>query len=189
MGNDYLSSISLAVSDEAYMDDVKSGAEKLLMRMLKIADTADENFTVQNQADALATVTQITDTLKLFLSSIAAISLIVGGIGVMNIMLVSVTERTREIGIRKAIGATRWDILAQFLTEAIVLSLMGGGLGISLATVIVWGVSYSKILETSVSTNSVLLSCGFSVAIGIVFGILPAYKAGNLKPIDALRFE
>ena len=171
------------------MDTAKSQIEQTLMRLLGITSVADENFTIQNQADALSTVDNITGMLKIFLSGVAAISLIVGGIGVMNIMLVSVTERIREIGIRKAIGATRMDILMQFLTESIVLSVVGGFIGISLSVGILAIVTLLGIFDVSASMSSILLSVGFSTAIGLIFGILPAYKAGNLKPIDALRFE
>lgn len=148
-----------------------------------------DDFTVQNQADALASMQSVTQTLTMLLGGIAGISLLVGGIGIMNIMLVSVTERTREIGIRKAIGAKNGDILLQFLIEAIVLSILGGGIGI------VIGAGGSKIIgqlmkmTTSISAGSVLMAFGFSAFIGIVFGVFPARKAARMDPIDALRFE
>jgi len=143
-----------------------------------------------SQQDLLSVFGQITGLLTLFLGSIAGISLLVGGIGIMNIMLVSVTERTREIGIRKAVGAKRRDIMLQFLIEAIVLSLIGGLLGIGLG----FGASAlisraSEQLTTYVSPGSVLLAAGFSMLVGIFFGIYPAVRASRLNPIEALRYE
>ncbi len=150
----------------------------------------DENsFRVFNQTQLLSTINEATATLTMMLGGIAGISLLVGGIGIMNIMLVSVTERTREIGIRKAIGAKRRDILIQFLIESAVLSGLGGVLGIMLGFV---GVSFlSRILNipAAISADVVLLATGFSVAVGVIFGLYPASKAANLNPIDALRYE
>jgi putative ABC transport system permease protein len=155
--------------------------------------TYQDDFTVESQQDILNASTAVTGALTLFLGGVAAISLIVGGIGIMNIMLVSVTERMREIGIRKAIGARRSDILSQFLTEATTLSLGGGVIG----TAIGWGVSRlvgSVQLGTSsitpvVGVDAILLAVGFSLAIGIFFGIYPAFRASALNPIEALRYE
>ncbi len=155
--------------------------------------TYQDDFTVTSQQDVLKAATSITDTLTLFLGGVAAISLIVGGIGIMNIMLVSVTERTREIGIRKAIGAHRSDILSQFLTEATVLSLTGGLIGTALG----WGISKlmgnvslgSTAITPVVGADAILLAVGFSLAIGIFFGIYPAMRASALRPIEALRYE
>jgi len=150
----------------------------------------DENsFRVFNQTQLLSTINEATATLTMMLGGIAGISLLVGGIGIMNIMLVSVTERTREIGIRKAIGAKRRDILIQFLIESAVLSGLGGVLGIMLGFV---GVSFlSRILNipAAISADVVLLATGFSVAVGVIFGLYPASKAASLNPIDALRYE
>ncbi|MFO7296114.1 MAG: ABC transporter permease [Clostridia bacterium] len=150
----------------------------------------DENsFRVFNQTQLLSTINEATVTLTMMLGGIAGISLLVGGIGIMNIMLVSVTERTREIGIRKAIGAKRRDILIQFLIESAVLSGLGGVLGIMLGFV---GVSFlSRILNipAAISADVVLLATGFSVAVGVIFGLYPASKAASLNPIDALRYE
>jgi len=154
----------------------------------------DDDFQVLNQADVLSIANQITGILTTFLGGIAAISLLVGGIGIMNIMLVSVTERTREIGIRKAVGAKRRDILAQFLTEATVLSVAGGLIGILLG----WGLAglVSQIAASNgtaiivvLGADSVLLATGFSVAVGLFFGIYPAVRAASLHPIEALRYE
>lgn len=155
----------------------------------KIADGQPNDFTITNQAEVLETMKAITQTMTTLLAGIAAISLLVGGIGVMNIMLVSVTERTREIGIRKAIGAKGRDILSQFLIEAVVLSVIGGFIGILLG----WGgaILVSKVfsMAASVTLTSVGMAFGFSALIGIVFGVVPARKAANMDPIDALRYE
>jgi len=153
----------------------------------------EEDFSVQNQADALAAVTQVTDVLTIFLGGVASISLLVGGIGIMNIMLVSVTERTREIGIRKAVGAQRSDILMQFLVEAALLSVMGGLIGITLGWTIATLLGKVQLGNSTitpvVSLSTVLLASLFSVAIGLFFGIYPASRAAGLQPIEALRYE
>ena len=155
--------------------------------------TGNDDFTIINQAEILKTLTATTDTLTLFLGGVAAISLVVGGIGIMNIMLVSVTERTREIGIRKAIGAKKNDILVQFLAEAIVLSLFGGLIGILMGwgtSQLVSGISLGGTpIHTVVDPDTVVLATVFSSLIGLFFGIYPANRAASLNPIDALRFE
>jgi len=155
----------------------------------KIGIGEKDDFTVQSQSDILATATSVTTTLTVFLGAIAGISLLVGGIGVMNIMLVSVTERTREIGLRKAVGARRRDILYQFLTETLVLSIVGGVIGIVIGWGIATAVSAAGLMTTVVSIESVALAFGFSAAIGIFFGLYPANRAAGLKPIEALRYE
>ncbi len=152
-----------------------------------------DDFSVQNQQDALAAITQVTNVLTIFLGGIAGISLLVGGIGIMNIMLVSVTERTREIGVRKAVGARRSDILYQFLVESAVLSLLGGFIGIALG----WGIALvigkvqlsGSTITPVVSLDSVLLATGFSIAVGLFFGIYPATRAASLEPVEALRHD
>jgi putative ABC transport system permease protein len=153
----------------------------------------DDDFTVQSQEAMLAQASQITSALTLFLGGVAAISLLVGGMGIMNIMLVSVTERTREIGIRKAVGARRGDIQVQFLTEAIMLSIGGGLLGILLGVLIsslAGSISLGSTTVTpSVQLDSILLATGFSAFVGIFFGLYPATRAASLHPIDALHYE
>jgi putative ABC transport system permease protein len=166
----------------------KQVTEVLRMRH-KIQPYDADDFTVRNQTDLAATATATTEILTILLASIASVSLLVGGIGIMNIMLVSVTERTREIGIRMSIGARSRDILTQFLIEALVLSLLGGITGIILGTVGSSVISSIAKWPTIITPFSVFLSFGFSIAIGIFFGFYPARKAAMLNPIDALRYE
>lgn len=159
------------------------------MRQSHKLGSGEDDFKVQSQEDVLSSAESITKTLTLFLGGVAAISLLVGGIGIMNIMLVSVTERTREIGTRKAIGAKEGTILAQFLFESVTPAVLGGNIGVLL------GFGGSKLvgnmmsITTAFSLNSVLLAVGFSACIGIVFGVFPARKAAKLDPIEALRYE
>ena len=148
-----------------------------------------DDFTITNQQDLINTLTETTRTMTIYLSAIAAISLIVGGIGIMNIMLVSVRERTREIGLRKAIGARERDILIQFLFEALALSLTGGLIGLAIGVTIAVVANATGQARASVSLNSVLLAVGFAVAVGLFFGIEPARRAAKLDPIEALRYE
>jgi putative ABC transport system permease protein len=178
-----------AVSNEA-VDDVVIDASDALRQSHDIAFRDEDDFLVLTQQDFLSAFGQVTSVLTLFLGAIASISLLVGGIGIMNIMLVSVTERTREIGLRKAVGAKRRDILGQFLTEAVLLAIMGGLLGIGLGFL---GASvihqFVPELDTSITINSVALAVGFSAAVGLFFGIYPASRAASLHPIEALNFE
>ncbi|MFH1896264.1 MAG: ABC transporter permease [bacterium] len=164
------------------VDMVKKRVERVVLRTL-----SEDDFSIMSQEELLGTITQILGVLTAALGGIAAISLVVGGVGIMNIMLVSVTERTREIGIRKAIGAKRGDILLQFLVEAVTLSLLGGLGGVLLG--IGGSAILGKFLQTSVTPFSVALSFGVSATIGVVFGIAPAYKASRKSAIDALRYE
>jgi putative ABC transport system permease protein len=178
-----------AVSSQL-VDDIVIDASLALRQAHDITFRDEDDFLILTQQDFLSAFGEVTGVLTLFLGAIASISLLVGGIGIMNIMLVSVTERTREIGLRKAVGAKRRDILGQFLTEAVVLSLLGGILGILLgalgAAVVHWLVPD---LDTSLSTLSVLLAVSFSIGVGLFFGIYPATRAAALRPIDALRYE
>jgi putative ABC transport system permease protein len=148
-----------------------------------------DDFSVINQQDILNSVAQTTQTLTLFLGAIAAISLVVGGIGIMNIMLVSVRERTREIGLRKAIGAREGDILTQFLIEALIISTLGGLIGLALGVLIALGVNLSGLIKAAPSVSAAALAVGFAMAVGLFFGIAPARSAARLDPIDALRYE
>ncbi|HNS39104.1 MAG: ABC transporter permease [Anaerolineae bacterium] len=178
-----------ATSDKA-IDGLIIDASQVLRQNHNITFRDDDDFQILTQGDFVRAFGAITGVLTLFLGAIAGISLLVGGIGIMNIMLVSVTERTREIGLRKAVGARRRDILGQFLTEAIVLALFGGIVGIligALGAAVVH--MFVPELDTSITINSVLLAVGFSVAVGLFFGIYPASRAASLHPIEALRFE
>ncbi len=154
-----------------------------------IVYAADDDFIIFSQSDLLETFDTVTSTLTAFLGAIAGISLIVGGIGIMNIMLVSVTERTREIGIRKAIGALKRDILSQFLLESVVLSVLGGLIGIALGWSLSFVVGRALDIATVVNLGNVVLATGFATGVGIIFGLYPAWRAANLRPIDALRYE
>lgn len=169
----------------ANQNDIAPAIEDInhvMLRRLK-----DTDFTVLQQTELLNTITQFLGVITVALGGIAAISLLVGGIGIMNIMLVSVTERTREIGLRKAVGATSRDILFQFLIEAIILSLTGGIIGISIGAL--GSLALRSVIKTAVTLWSVGLAAGFSTVIGIIFGVAPAVRASQLDPIEALRYE
>jgi putative ABC transport system permease protein len=190
-GNLIVSAIYVQVADQDRMEDVSKRIDEVLRESHRLGPDDEKDFTIISQAELLQFGSSISAGISAFLGSIAAVSLLVGGIGIMNIMLVSVTERTREIGIRKAVGAKRRDILLQFLVEAIVLSMVGGFVGISLG----YGVSMllPRLLpnfeETVVTLDSVLLATSFAAAVGLFFGVYPATRAARLKPIDALRYE
>jgi len=183
-----VSAILASASSEARIYQAMEQITLTLRRRHKIEGDQDD-FTVLSQQDLLGAFNQVTTILTVFLAAIAGISLVVGGIGIMNIMLVSVTERTREIGIRKAVGAKRRDILMQFLIEAVLLSLVGGGVGILVGTGVARLVDSTGAIITVVSPESVLLAVGFSVAVGLFFGLYPAARASALNPIEALRYE
>lgn len=188
-GDIFVSTISIAASSATVIPAVQDQMTKVLLRRHNISDPQAADFSLMNQADIIATASSITGTFTILLSSIAGISLLVGGIGIMNMMLTTVTERTREIGLRKAVGIRRNYILWQFLSEAITLTFFGGMMGVVLG----WGASLlvTKLagLTTTVSLSSVLLAFGVSAGVGIVFGFYPAQRAARLSPMDALRYE
>jgi putative ABC transport system permease protein len=190
-GGNTVSVINVKITDYAMQDTVVQEISEVLRERHHVQ--AEDDFNITSQQDVLDAANQVTGTLTLFLGGIAAISLIVGGIGIMNIMLVSVTERTHEIGIRKAVGARRRDILAQFLTEAMTLSLVGGLIGVLLGAVAARMISGMSVgtttLNTVVDIDAVLLAVLFSAGVGLFFGSYPANRAAGLHPIDALRYE
>lgn len=188
-GDDYVTTISVQADNASSMAEIQEQITNLLLDRHKIVDPNNKDFSVINQADIIATASSVTGTFTILLSAIAGISLLVGGIGIMNMMLTTVTERTREIGLRKAIGAKRKDINKQFLIEAIALTFLGGFLGIIFGAVVAFLMSYFGVLETKISVKAVLLAFGVSALIGIVFGYYPARRASALNPIDALRYE
>lgn len=187
-GDDYLTTIGISVADKEAMPRVQEEVTALLAERHRVTIESPD-FSVISQAEILGTLTAVTTTFTIFLASIAGISLLVGGIGIMNMMLTTVTERTREIGLRKAIGATRRDINLQFLAEAVMLTFTGGLIGVFLGWLAAFGVTKLGIVQTSVSLSSVLLAFGVSGAIGIIFGYYPARRASHLNPIEALRYE
>ncbi|MCF0154577.1 MAG: ABC transporter permease [Veillonella sp.] len=188
-GKDYLRTIYIAAKDGADIDRLQADIENLLRVRHNIKDPNLDDFNITNMSSVMKTMQETTGTLTLFLGAVAAISLIVGGIGIMNIMLVSVTERTREIGVRKALGATYRVIVTQFLIEAVVISLLGGLIGVIIGVAASYGIAAATKMATVISIPTILMSFGFSMAIGLVFGLYPAQKAAKLNPIDALHYE
>jgi putative ABC transport system permease protein len=184
-----LRSINVQAATAEEMADAQKGIGDLLRQRHRIQPGADDDFILRNQQEIAEAMSATTDVMTALLAAIASVSLLVGGIGIMNIMLVSVTERTREIGIRMAVGARARDILLQFLIEAVVLSSTGGIVGI------LCGIGGAKLITvikqwpTLVSTNSIVIAFVFSAAVGVFFGFYPARKASQLDPIDALRYE
>jgi len=189
IGTDRLRDITVEAADVASMNLAMIEIERVLRRQHKIRPGQDDDFQIRNQTDILMTLQQTTDTFKYLLAGIAAVSLVVGGIGIMNIMLVSVTERTREIGVRKALGATRADILFQFLVEALVLCMVGGLLGVIIGAGGAVLVSRVAHWNTLIAPVAIVLAFAFSAAVGLFFGIWPARRAASLDPIVALRYE
>ena len=185
----YLRQILVSATSQSSIPVAQNQISELLRMRHKIAPYDQDDFTIRNQADLATAATATSDILTILLASIASVSLLVGGIGIMNIMLVSVTERTREIGIRMSVGARSRDILTQFLIEALVLSLLGGMVGILIGVVGSRVISGIAKWPTIITAFSIFLSFGFSIAIGIFFGFYPARKAALLNPIDALRYE
>ena len=196
LGQDYLKEVDVQAEEGADLRQVQADVSKLLRARHRLLEGEDDDFYVRNQADFIAMATAFTGTFTLLLGGVAGISLLVGGIGIMNIMLVSVAERTREIGIRKAIGATEGSIRTQFLLETLVISGLGGLLGVVFGILSAWlfpvlftYVQPDMAFATSVEWPSVLLALGFSAAVGIFFGWYPARRAARLPPVEALRYE
>ena len=188
-GADYVSTINVQAENPQVMTQVQTEITNLLLSLHNISDPESADFSVLSQEDILAFASSITETMTILLASIAGISLIVGGIGIMNMMMTTVTERTREIGLRKAIGAKRLDISLQFLAEAVMLTFLGGVIGIILGIGIAYGITFFTSTATKISLFSIILAFSVSAGIGIVFGYWPAQKAAKLNPIEALRYE
>jgi len=188
-GADYVSTISVEAESPQVITDVQTEITNLLLQRHHIADSSMADFNVLSQQDILKAATSMTNTMTIFLAAIAGISLLVGGIGIMNMMLTTVTERIREIGLRKAIGAKKKDISMQFLAEAVMLTFLGGAAGVVLGWVLSILISRFAGIATSVSLTTILLAFGISAAIGIIFGYYPARRAASLNPIEALRYE
>jgi len=188
-GDTYLTSIDIQASDASVMTTVQEDVTNLLLDQHHIKDPALADFNILNQADLVSTVSSVTGTFTLFLGAVAGISLIVGGIGIMNMMLTTVTERTREIGLRKAVGAAEADINRQFLMEALALTIIGGIIGIALGWFVSFLISLTGLISPTVTLSSIVLAFGVSALIGVVFGWYPARRAAKMNPIDALRYE
>jgi len=189
LGRDYVDSIDIEVASAPEMEEAQSAVQELMNRRNRLPPDDDQAFQVRNMADIQEALSATSRVLSRLLAAIAAISLLVGGIGIMNIMLVSVAERTREIGLRKALGARSGDILGQFLIESSVVSLVGGVLGIAIGWAITWIMSFWGGWLATVTTSSILLAVLFSGAVGVIFGLWPARRASLLNPIEALRYE
>jgi putative ABC transport system permease protein len=188
-GTDRLRGIAVLVRDGVTLDQGMVDIERVLRREHKVRPGGENDFQIRNQQDILSTQQDTANTFKVLLGSIAGVSLLVGGIGIMNIMLVSVTERTREIGVRKALGATKMTVMQQFLIEALVLCLMGGLLGVLTGTAGAWLLKQLAGFDTIISPVSVAVAFAFSAFVGLAFGLWPAWRAATLNTIDALRYE
>ncbi|OGG16946.1 hypothetical protein A3D77_06090 [Candidatus Gottesmanbacteria bacterium RIFCSPHIGHO2_02_FULL_39_11] len=188
-GADHLTSIAIEAKNKEVMTDAQNQIGYFLLSRHKLSDPTEADFSIFSQNDILNTASSVTGTFTTLLGGIAAISLLVGGIGIMNIMLVTVTERTREVGLRKALGAQKKVIITQFLIESIILTLTGGIMGMMLGIGVSYLLSHFMSVPFTISTVSIFLAIGVSAVIGIVFGLYPANKASNLQPIEALRYE
>jgi putative ABC transport system permease protein len=184
-----IGSISVKVHEGQDMKVAEEGIKALLRQRFKVQPGAEDPFSIRNLTEILQAQEESSRIMTLLLAAVAGISLVIGGIGIMNIMLVSVTERTREIGLRMAVGARGRDILAQFLIEAVTLSLIGGAIGVALGAVATWAVGQFAQWQVSMSVGSILLAVGFSAFVGVFFGFYPARRASRLLPIQALRYE
>ncbi len=189
IGNQYLTTIEVSIKSADQMAEAQTQITELLMGLHKLTENDALDFNIINMSDMTAAASSIASVFTMLLGSVAGISLVVGGIGIMNMMLTNVTERTREIGLRTAIGAKGKDISTQFLIEAITLTVVGGIIGVLIGMLIAWGLTFFGVMQAEVTTYSVLLACGVSALIGIIFGYYPAKRAAKLNPIDALRFE
>jgi putative ABC transport system permease protein len=185
----YVNEIDVEAQSQGVMSEVQQEITSLLLNRHNISDSSQADFTVQTQSDIIAAASSVTDTFTILLASIAGISLVVGGIGIMNMMLTTVTERTREIGLRKAIGAKRSDVSTQFLLESVMLTFIGGVVGVALGWVFSLLITKFAGITTSISLWSVFLAVGVSALVGVVFGYYPARRAAGLNPIEALRYE
>jgi len=189
VGNDYINTINVTVNSQEEMTPVEEQIKTVLLESHGIESEEDADFRTMNQNDIISTASSITSTFTILLSSIAGISLLVGGIGIMNMMLTTVTERTREIGLRKAVGVRKFYINMQFLAEAVTLTFIGGIMGVVLGLVASYIITTFFSVSSSISLFSILLAFGVSAAVGIIFGFYPARQAANLSPIEALRYE
>ena len=186
---DALRTLSVQIVTEDQMDRAQADIEALLRERHRLADEAPSDFTIGSQKELRESASAVSDTFTALLAAVAAVSLLVGGIGIMNIMLVSVTERTREIGIRMAIGALGREVMLQFLVESVVLSVLGGLIGVLFGVAGAFGITRVFTIPFVVSFETILLAFAVSALVGVVFGYLPARKAARLEPIEALRHE
>ncbi|MDE6236706.1 MAG: ABC transporter permease [Muribaculaceae bacterium] len=189
LASDYLQGIQASAVDENQTDATISEITEILRRQHKLRDSDDNDFTIRSMQELAEMISSTSSMMTVLLAAVAGISLLVGGIGIMNIMIVSVTERTREIGLRMSIGATGRDIMMQFLIEAVIISVTGGILGILLGAGATWMISVLAHWPVSISSSSVILSFAVCTVIGVIFGFYPAAKASNLDPIEAIRYE
>lgn len=188
-GDTFVTDINVAAQDQNSMASVQQNITDLLLQRHRISDPTQADFNLINQNDIIATVSSVTNTFTILLASIAGISLLVGGIGIMNMMLTTVTERTREIGLRKAVGIRKIYINLQFLSEAVVLTFLGGLIGVLLGWIAAFALTRFASINAQISLSSVILAFGVSASVGILFGFYPARRAANLSPIEALRYE